>query len=68
MTPNFSILEESMKRIIIIGGGVAGLGAACKVTRAASEGHGVEFVLLERDKRILRRRAGSSWMGVQTVS
>jgi oxygen-dependent protoporphyrinogen oxidase len=41
-----------MKRIIIIGGGIAGLGAACKVTRAASEGHEVEFVLIEKDPRL----------------
>jgi len=41
-----------MKRIIIIGGGVAGLGAAYKVKRAASEGHDVEFVLLEKDRRL----------------
>jgi len=41
-----------MKQVIIIGGGVAGLGAAYKVKRAASEGHDVEFVLLERDKRL----------------
>jgi oxygen-dependent protoporphyrinogen oxidase len=41
-----------MKRIIIIGGGVAGLGAAYKVTRAASEGHDIEFVLVERDRRL----------------
>src|SRR4030065_20238 len=41
-----------MKRVIIIGGGVAGLGAAYKVTRAASEGHDVEFVLLEKDRRL----------------
>ncbi len=41
-----------MKRIIIIGGGVAGLGAAYKITRAASEGHDVEFVLLEKDRRL----------------
>ncbi len=41
-----------MKRVIIIGGGVAGLGAAYKVTRAASEGHGVEFVLIEKDRRL----------------
>ncbi len=41
-----------MKRIIIIGGGVAGLGAALKMTRAASEGHEVDFVLLEKDKRL----------------
>lgn len=41
-----------MKRIIIIGGGVAGLGAAYKVTRAASEGHAVEFILIEKDSRL----------------
>jgi oxygen-dependent protoporphyrinogen oxidase len=41
-----------MKRIIIIGGGVAGLGAAYKVNRAASEGHEVEFVLIEKDRRL----------------
>lgn len=41
-----------MKRIIIIGGGVAGLGAAYKVTRAALEGHDVEFILLEKDPRL----------------
>ena len=41
-----------MKRIIIVGGGIAGLGAAYKVTRAASEGHEVEFVLLEKDRRL----------------
>lgn len=41
-----------MKRIIIIGGGVTGLGAAYKITRAASEGHDVEFVLVEKDRRL----------------
>ena len=41
-----------MKRIIIIGGGVAGLGAAYKVARARSEGHDVEFVLFEKDPRL----------------
>ncbi len=41
-----------MRRIIIVGGGVAGLGAAYKVTRAKSEGHDVEFTLLEKDKRL----------------
>jgi oxygen-dependent protoporphyrinogen oxidase len=41
-----------MKRIIIIGGGVAGLGAAYKVARATSEGHDVEFVLFEKDRRL----------------
>ena len=41
-----------MKRILIIGGGVAGLGAAYKVTRAASEGRDIEFVLFEKDSRL----------------
>jgi protoporphyrinogen/coproporphyrinogen III oxidase len=41
-----------MKRIIIIGGGVTGLGAAYKVTRASSEGHDVEFLLIEKDPRL----------------
>jgi len=41
-----------MKRIIIIGGGIAGLGAAYKVTRAASEGHEVDFILIEKDPRL----------------
>jgi oxygen-dependent protoporphyrinogen oxidase len=41
-----------MKRIIIIGGGVTGLGAAYKITRAASEGHEVEFILIEKDQRL----------------
>src|SRR5512136_957957 len=41
-----------MKRIIIIGGGVAGLGAAYKVGRARAEGHEVEFALLEKDPRL----------------
>jgi protoporphyrinogen/coproporphyrinogen III oxidase len=41
-----------MKRIIIIGGGVTGLGAAYKVARARSEGHDVEFVLFEKAPRL----------------
>ena len=41
-----------MKRIIIVGGGVAGLGAAFKVSRARAEGHEVEFVLVEKDPRL----------------
>lgn len=39
-------------KITIIGGGVAGLGAAYKVRRAADAGHDVEFVLLEKDDRL----------------
>jgi protoporphyrinogen oxidase len=41
-----------VKRIVIIGGGVAGLGAAYRVRRAADAGHPVEFVLLEKDDRL----------------
>ncbi|MDH4139535.1 MAG: protoporphyrinogen oxidase [Coriobacteriia bacterium] len=41
-----------MKHILIIGGGVAGLGAAFKVKRVADEGHPVTFTLLEKDPRI----------------
>lgn len=37
-----------MKKIIIIGSGVAGLGAAFKVRRAIDAGHDVEFRLFER--------------------
>ena len=44
--------EVEVKRILIIGGGVAGLGAAYKVTRAASGGHDVEFALFEKDPRL----------------
>jgi len=41
-----------VKRVIIIGGGVAGLGAAYKVRRAADAGHDVGFLLLEKDRRL----------------
>ncbi|NTU71990.1 MAG: protoporphyrinogen oxidase [Coriobacteriia bacterium] len=41
-----------MTRIIIIGGGIAGLGAAYKVKRAADAGVDVDFVLLEKDDRL----------------
>lgn len=41
-----------MKKIIIIGGGIAGLGAAYKVKRAASLGHDVDFILVEKDPRL----------------
>ncbi len=41
-----------MKRILIIGGGIAGLAAAFKVKRAASAGHEVDFILLEKDPRL----------------
>jgi len=41
-----------VKRVIIIGGGVAGLGAAYKIRRAADAGNDVEFVLAEKDSRL----------------
>ena len=41
-----------MKRIIIIGGGASGLGAAYKIRRAVSEGNDVEFILIEKAPRI----------------
>ena len=41
-----------MKKVIIIGGGVAGLGAAYKLRRAAEAGHPVDCLLLEKDDRI----------------
>lgn len=41
-----------MKRIIVIGGGAAGLGAAYKIKRAAEEGNDVEFALYEKDDRL----------------
>ncbi len=41
-----------MKRILIIGGGVSGLGAAYKIHRAVSEGHGLDFLLIEKENRL----------------
>lgn len=41
-----------MKKVIIIGGGVAGLGAAYKVRRAAEAGHQVDCVVIEKDGRV----------------
>ncbi|MHB1340515.1 MAG: protoporphyrinogen oxidase [Coriobacteriia bacterium] len=41
-----------MTHVIIIGGGVAGLGAAYKLRRAADAGHDVSFVLVEKDDRL----------------
>jgi oxygen-dependent protoporphyrinogen oxidase len=41
-----------VKKVIIIGGGAAGLGAAYKVRRAAAEGHDVDCVLVEKDGRL----------------
>ena len=44
-----------MKKVIIIGGGIAGLGAALKVKRAAAAGEDVDFVLA-RARRSSRRQ------------
>jgi oxygen-dependent protoporphyrinogen oxidase len=41
-----------VKRVIVIGGGVAGLGAAYKVRRAADEGHDVDVTLIEKDGKV----------------
>jgi protoporphyrinogen/coproporphyrinogen III oxidase len=41
-----------MKHIVIIGGGIAGLGAAYKVKRAADAGCDVSFTLVEKDDRL----------------
>ena len=41
-----------MKKVIIIGGGAAGLGAAYKVRRAAAAGADVDCVLIERNERV----------------
>ncbi|MFU8891449.1 MAG: protoporphyrinogen oxidase [Anaerosomatales bacterium] len=41
-----------MKKVIIIGGGIAGLAAAYKVARAAEAGHDVDFTLVEKDERL----------------
>lgn len=41
-----------MKKVIVIGGGATGLGAAYKVIRAAEEGNDVDVTLIERDDRL----------------
>ncbi len=41
-----------MRKIIIVGGGIAGLAAAYKVARAAETGEDVGFVLFEKDARL----------------
>jgi oxygen-dependent protoporphyrinogen oxidase len=41
-----------VKKVIIIGGGLAGLGAALKIRRAAAAGEDVDFVLVEKDERL----------------
>ncbi len=46
--------------IIIIGGGIAGLGAAYKIRRAADAGHSVTFTLVEKDDRL----GGKIWTDI----
>ncbi len=41
-----------LKEIVVIGGGVAGLGAAHKLARATEQGAEVSFTLLEKDDRL----------------
>jgi len=41
-----------MPHIVIIGGGIAGLGAAYKLRRAVDAGHQLTFTLLEKDDRL----------------
>lgn len=41
-----------MKHVMVIGGGIAGLGAAYKFKRAQDEGHEVKFTLVEREPRL----------------
>ena len=46
--------------VIIIGGGIAGLGAAYKARRAADDGHNVTFTLVEKDDRL----GGKIWTDI----
>jgi protoporphyrinogen/coproporphyrinogen III oxidase len=41
-----------MRKIVIVGGGIAGLAAAYKVKRAAEAGADVDFELVEKDPRL----------------
>jgi oxygen-dependent protoporphyrinogen oxidase len=41
-----------MRKIVIIGGGIAGLAASYKIVRAAEAGNDVEFALIEKDPRL----------------
>lgn len=41
-----------MKKVVVIGGGAAGLGAAYKLKRAADAGHDITFELVEKDGRL----------------
>lgn len=44
--------DSGKKRVVIIGGGVAGLAGALAVKRAAEEGRAVDWILLEKDDRL----------------
>lgn len=41
-----------MKHVMVIGGGIAGLGAAYKIKRAQDEGHEVKLSLVEKEPRL----------------
>ena len=41
-----------VRHVVIVGGGIAGLGAAYKIRRAADAGHEVSFTLVEKDDRL----------------
>ncbi len=49
-----------MMHVVVIGGGIAGLGAAYKLRRAAEAGFDVSFTLVERDDRI----GGKIWTDI----
>ena len=57
-----------VKHVIIIGGGVAGLGAAYKIRRAADAGHDVDFVLVEKDERLGGKLATEHVPGSRTAA
>jgi oxygen-dependent protoporphyrinogen oxidase len=41
-----------VKHVVIVGGGIAGLGAAYKIRRSADAGEAVSFTLIEKDDRL----------------
>ncbi|MCE5203112.1 MAG: protoporphyrinogen oxidase [Coriobacteriales bacterium] len=41
-----------MTHVVVVGGGVAGLGAALRLRRASEAGHDVAFTLIEKDERL----------------
>jgi oxygen-dependent protoporphyrinogen oxidase len=44
--------DPRVRHVVIVGGGIAGIGAAYKLRRAADAGHEVSFTLLEKDDRL----------------